>query len=729
MRKTSEMERYQEELRRLRAQFELREKRIEELEKHLNVLYNSRFIRPAIRFRLFVLPAYTILRRMATRYIPISIRQSVKRILHWQKKPKRKTIVNVAWKPNTPLVTVVTPYYNRAHTIDETVASVFQQTFQDFEYILVDDGSTEAPSIAKLDELAQRWPKLKIIRKQNGGLGPARNTGIAAGTGKYVVCLDSDDQLDPTYIEKCVTVLETNPQVRVVTTHMQFFGLRNDVYKEGPYNPIRLFGVENMLHCASLFVREDWEENGGFKNIGHEDWEFWINLAEHGHFGYRISEPIFHYRKAEQSMFVDELKRTKENVRYIKHIHPDYIKLVKKHLRAHRRFQEVVSLKTAFLNLSRPGQYKKSAKKKKHVLIAIPYMNFGGAETLIYNFTKQLKDDFEISFLTFLPAENEWEKKFQEVSSNIYHLPHLFSDSSLYTAFVANFIETRHVDILHVVHNGHAYEMFPILKRQFPTLAIIVTLFNDRAHFSNLGKFDPYIDVYSADNKKVLQSIRENYGVDDRSLVAIPNGIDCERVYNPQLFDGDKTREVFHIAQNEFVVTFLGRLSHEKKPDAFLAVAEQILRNPSYANIHFLVIGDGPMKNLVERTVAEIGNKNIQYLGYRTPDEIPKLLAITNVLVVPSTIEGSPQTVFEAASMGAVVVASNVGGISEILKDGETGYVVPPASVVDIVSSVQKLYDERALTKTIGANARALMQKNYSLQKLKERYAQLYREA
>src|SRR5262245_20604446 len=91
-----------------------------------------------------------------------------------------------------PLVSVIIPCYNHAHYLGEAIESVLAQTVQDFEIIVVDDGSTDSTA-----DVAARYPRVRYVRQNNQGLSAARNTGIKHGLGRFLVFLDADDLLLP----------------------------------------------------------------------------------------------------------------------------------------------------------------------------------------------------------------------------------------------------------------------------------------------------------------------------------------------------------------------------------------------------------------------------------------------------------------------------------------------------------------------------------------------------
>src|SRR5262249_1054921 len=125
-----------------------------------------------------------------------------------------------------PRVSVIVPYYEMQAYVDATVAPVERGTYPGWELIVVDDGSRTPDARAKLDELRGRFandPRVQILSKPNGGLGSARNHGIAHATGRYVLPLDSDDLVHPDYLAAAVTALEANPQLAAVRCYGSHF--------------------------------------------------------------------------------------------------------------------------------------------------------------------------------------------------------------------------------------------------------------------------------------------------------------------------------------------------------------------------------------------------------------------------------------------------------------------------------------------------------------------------
>ena len=123
-----------------------------------------------------------------------------------------------------PKVSVIIPCFNQGLYLDEAVESVLAQTFQDFEILVVDDGSTDEATIKMLKDYAR--PKTRVIHTDNQGLSMARNNGILEARGDYILPLDADDKIGPGYLEEAVRILDQHRDIGIVYCEAAFFGMR-----------------------------------------------------------------------------------------------------------------------------------------------------------------------------------------------------------------------------------------------------------------------------------------------------------------------------------------------------------------------------------------------------------------------------------------------------------------------------------------------------------------------
>jgi glycosyltransferase involved in cell wall biosynthesis len=201
---------------------------------------------------------------------------------------------------SAPLVSIVIPCYNGGADLPETLTSLDRQCFRDFEIVIVDDGSTDEATAGLLQTLP---PSIRVIRQENKGLPAARNTGMREAKGAFVLPLDCDDQLEPTFLEEAMAALQTHPDCAFVFAQMRLTGELSGVTRKA-YNPFAQLFLNQLPY--SLFMRKGaWEAVGGYDETfrdGYEDWEFNIRLAKAGLHGVALDAPLFVYRVRQGGM-------------------------------------------------------------------------------------------------------------------------------------------------------------------------------------------------------------------------------------------------------------------------------------------------------------------------------------------------------------------------------------------------------------------------------------------
>lgn len=226
-------------------------------------------------------------------------------------------------------VSVIITCYNLGKYLPTAVKSVLKQTRKADEIIIVDDGSNDGYTKQVLADLAINYPQLQIISIENSSAANARNVGIKASTGNYLCCLDADDKLHPTYLQKCLAVFAQKKQCRslgIVTSDYRHFGLSHDYVRSGEYNPIAL-AASGQFHVASLFKRECWQKTGGYcrQITGCEDWEFWLRVVAAGYQWAVVHEAIFYYRnRAGSKSKISQQRRRQLNKQIMQHNHNFY---------------------------------------------------------------------------------------------------------------------------------------------------------------------------------------------------------------------------------------------------------------------------------------------------------------------------------------------------------------------------------------------------------------------
>jgi len=196
-------------------------------------------------------------------------------------------------------VSVVIPCFNAHRTLPRTLDSLRAQNISPTEIVVVDDGSTDAETIAFLHALSD----VKVVRQENKGLSAARNAGFRAAIGTHVLPLDADDWLAPNAIDRLIESLRNNPQRAYAGSHILLHGeARGELVKN--YNFFEQLFLNQMPYCI-LVPKRIWEAAGGYNEEmrrGYEDWEFNIRLGRLGYHGLIVHEPLFHYRVSRTGM-------------------------------------------------------------------------------------------------------------------------------------------------------------------------------------------------------------------------------------------------------------------------------------------------------------------------------------------------------------------------------------------------------------------------------------------
>jgi len=201
-------------------------------------------------------------------------------------------------------ISVITACYNHGKYLEENIDSIQSYQWQmPIEHIIVNDGSTDQFTIDKLAELKAKGNN--IINQQNGGPANARNAGIAASLGKYILPLDADNKLKPGVFEKAFRLMEKEQDIAVVYTNARCFGDNEYVWEPGEIDPYK-FLVANYLDTCSLIRKSEFIEVGGYDDKipvhGNEDWELWLKMIFAGKRFYYLKEIGYEYRVLNNSL-------------------------------------------------------------------------------------------------------------------------------------------------------------------------------------------------------------------------------------------------------------------------------------------------------------------------------------------------------------------------------------------------------------------------------------------
>jgi len=182
---------------------------------------------------------------------------------------------------SNPLVSFIIPYFNAGETIQETVDSIFNQTYENFDVWIVNDGSTDPYSIEKLKDFEGN-ERIKILHQENSGPSVARNLAIEITTANFYVPLDSDDLIEQRALESAFGLINDYSSIGAVYGNLEWFGAVQGIKKQAIFQKEKQF-LMNQIAVTALIRKELWKELGGYDTFlskpGLEDWEFWLKAS------------------------------------------------------------------------------------------------------------------------------------------------------------------------------------------------------------------------------------------------------------------------------------------------------------------------------------------------------------------------------------------------------------------------------------------------------------------
>lgn len=209
-----------------------------------------------------------------------------------------------------PLVSIIVPCYNQGAYLKETLNSVLNQTFSDWECVVMDDGSTDnSKDVAQ--SFCSKDDRFHYFYQENQGLAISRNNAILNSCGHFILPLDADDLIHREYVAEAVSVLQSRKEVKVVCCRAEYFGEKTGEWMLPKFSMLGLL-FQNCIFCTAMFRREDYNQTKGYNpnmKYGYEDWDFWLSLLENGGEVYQLQKVYFYYRIKKESMLIDLRKR------------------------------------------------------------------------------------------------------------------------------------------------------------------------------------------------------------------------------------------------------------------------------------------------------------------------------------------------------------------------------------------------------------------------------------
>lgn len=580
-------------------------------------------------------------------------------------------------KTEKPLVSIITPFYNACDFIMQTVKCVLNQTFPYFEWVIVDDGSTDPNALEILKKIEQMDPRIRVMHKENGGPAAARNYGVRNSSTDLILPLDSDDLIEPPFLEYCWWMLQKNPGAVWAYTGSLGFGSIEYIWDQR-FDPIRL-KRENHLTITALIRKESFLALGGYEEWKsfNEDWQLWLKLVAEGNYPVQSTgEPLFWYRRSnsgELSTVMDKGVNEKRNRKLIAQT-AARVKNPKEPVIYPRSY----TYDWAEPKLSRWELHVHSEKRKTNILFLFPHMVMGGADKFNLDLISGLNPDkFETGIITMIPSPNDWLQRFREATPNIFNLPNFVAPED-YAEFISYYIKSRQVDILFLSNAYHGYALAPWLRQQFPKLAIVDYVHMEEWYWRAggyarasgvIGSITEKTYVCNSATGDVLIS---HFGRKPESVETVHIGVD-EVSFSRDKVQPGKLYQEMHISTDRPIILFICRMHPQKRPFLMLEIARRVAKR--IPNAAFAVVGDGPQLQELQSKASSLGlRQTVYFLGAKK--DVKPYYRDAKVTLVCSLKEGLSLTAYESCAMGVPVVSADVGGQKDLI-DQSVGALIP----------------------------------------------------
>lgn len=626
------------------------------------------------------------------------------------------------------LLTVGIPVYNGGRYILDAIQSVLEQTFQDYELIVTDDGSTDETTMI-LKSFSD--PRIKIICDGlHKGLAIRLNEQIAMARGVYFVRMDADDVMLPQRLERQVAFVKEHTETDVVGSSAiiidengKHIGWRGSEWKRNAFckqGDLSFCEVKSFMH-PTVMGRTEWFRKYYYNPAceGCEDQDLWLRSQKYSHF-YSLSEPLLLYRDPQRLDLKTYLFRQEKGI---------YVQKLNSASNNWWRCQTAICVCrakaiVAFV-LCHIGLSKLILKVRNtpysplndHVLHVITSLRTGGAEKLLVDLLPRLRekgneielvvfDGLRTPFLESLESTGVKIHSFS-VNGNVYSPIHIFRLWRL----------MRHADIVHT-HNTSP-QLFAAIANLFTGCKLITTEHNTSNRRRDITWLKPLDRWMYRQYQRIIcisdqaeQNLKEYLPEYADKLCTIYNGIDVKK------FSEKRNEYIWH--KDDHVRITMVAAFREQKDQKTLIRAISLLPD-SYL---LQLVGTGENGLIDEcKQLAESLNlgQRVCFMGMR--QDVPAILSASDIVVLSSHYEGLSLSSLEGMASGRPFIASDVDGLHEIV-DGY-GILVPHEDARALADAIKRVAEDPEYAKQIASRCveRAHM---FDINVMAEKYNQLY---
>lgn len=661
----------------------------------------------------------------------------------------------------SPKVSVIMSVYNGERYLREAVESILNQTFTDFELILLDDSSSDN-TWAQLLKYAADDHRVRLVKNErNLGLAKSLNKLVSMCKGAYIARMDADDISQPDRLEKQVKFLEANSQVSLLFAYIKQIDSdgndcgtwQDDIINIHNSEICNTLPVTNCVAHPTLMARTNvmksylYSENSLVRHT--EDYELWLRVASDGHVIEKLPLDLLLYRIHDKSVttssnasanplkkliaskllfLVTSLRRFKLRsfeLKVIKYLIKDidavyFSSAVEKWTWEFatcissfmRFFKSKVQLIRLCINIAKTAS-------NTNVFMFFPYYHVGGAEKVHSQIVNAIHNCNPVVFFTAHSQNDGFKQHFVGSSAQIELTPYLASyrDMAILTRLIAYLINRKQRARVFGCNSQVLYDLLPFLNSNIMCVDMIHAFSNPDPGFEDIGlQYASRLDHRVVINNQTYLDFKEQYNKNGFDL-SLLNRIVCIRnyVYVPPSYNSRQNHTLR--------IIYVGRNSPEKR----IHLVESIAKTANLMGmpVTFSIIGD------IEPSKAGISGDFCKMEGIISDQsDLALLYQNADILLLTSYREGVPMVIMEAMAYGVIPIATNVGGVSEIVKHGETGFLIDnnydeDNIVSSAIATIQRLVDQPSLRHEVSRQAYCFAHDNFSADKFVSAYKDL----
>jgi glycosyltransferase involved in cell wall biosynthesis/GT2 family glycosyltransferase len=626
-------------------------------------------------------------------------------------------------------VSVIIPTFNRKSTLTKTLSSLNDQTFRDFEVIVADDGSTDGTDIA-VKELSLTYPVVHTWQK-NAGRSAARNMGIERASGKIILFIDDHIICDKKLIAEHVKTHEKYRAsgVEVVRGRVEFIDTAEQAPKETSYiqennikppfyeqEPFRIF-ITNNISVTKRALLSVFGFDEDFKEYGLQDAEMGYRLKAAG-YRFKINPNAAGYIFGVGWSFEERLKRKRQVGRssvlfYKKHptllvkinLSNHWLALLSQRIMA--KFEHKLS-KNMLMKYNLTSGIKEGLEKYKDDSFKVMHSRFKGGKKSIL-FISHISDlsgsPISLSLLVKSLDKNKYHSvialpKRGPITHKLDELgiPYQTYKTNAFCALfpslkIWQILCDRHIDMVYLNTSQTMWAAKPAKLYGIPVISHI------REDLTGMNNYLMRYKILNWSDKIILISNWMKSFLDSPKAKVVHNSVDLNDFMSLQ---PEKIRKEFSLDGK--TILFIGSLEERKGIKYLINTLSAV--SSAVKGVKLLIAGKplpGQSKYLFELKSLYNG-QNMSFIGSRR--DIYDIISACDVLAVPSLSEPFGRVVIEAMACSKPVVASNVGGIPEIIQDGVTGILVPPKDEKALADGLIKILNDGTLSRQMGIAGR-----------------------